>query len=641
MREVKRMRQGLLLALLAAVALPGWAATNNSGNAPTFLHIDICTNAIGDRDVDVQAVGVPRMEPDIFDIGVDLGADGTIDRWLSQEKTEFFGGGNQDDIMADAWQRFYIRLDTEAGKQAKIRIVDNSEDYYMAINAIRLNFADGTVVPNLVPNGFFEDDPPLNGWTILSGSITDPASLILTDEPAFLTIYGTKFFSTRTDPFSVTNSETVVVESDTFTLEPPTSFVYGMVSGGGSELWNKPGAIGSDNASGVYLDFGTATEDPNGQYDDGVDIPLIGFFGGPAENVRNNFHPVILNTSGLEGRRCQVVAIDNSEAYHVGMDSWRMNFDNEVIVNGGFDDGIPTPEEDPDAISWFLEEVLEWNEHPSGSIPGWTVTQTGEASVFFFDKAVRSDHMSGYTWVGTAGFAATDRAASGVELRSDVFVIEPIPDPAQSVFLQLSSAQGIARFRYNTQDLTVEQGRLELRVDVNGNAQFDDDADFAYVLINQGQGHNVNFNTNMDLWAYPDYRFYIKPEHQGLQAQIYVEDTLGPTRPSYGWMAVDDFFLWNGSEVVQPFPNSDFEMGDLTNWTEEVGINGGDLVTWLGGSQEAFVDGLVLTTALNDKYSMADGNFCAETCPDQGTGTLISVPFALPSIVAVAEWSLF
>ena len=28
-------------------------------------------------------------------------------------------------------------------------------DYYMAVNAIRLNYADGVVVKNDVPNGFF------------------------------------------------------------------------------------------------------------------------------------------------------------------------------------------------------------------------------------------------------------------------------------------------------------------------------------------------------------------------------------------------------------------------------------------------------------------------------------------------------
>ena len=644
MKKFIRMRNGLLLLGLSMVmVMSGGAATNNSGNPPTFLHLDICTNGIGDSD---GYIVWPRMEADVFDIGVDLDADGTIDRWLSQETTEYLGRENANSIAPGNWRRFYIRLDSDAGKQVKIRIVDNSEEYYMAINAIRLNYADGTVVSNLVPNGFFEDETPLNGWTILSGSITDPASLIITDEDSNYTIYSTKFFSTRTDPSSTENSETVVIESDAFTLAPPTSFVYGMVSGGGSEFWNKPEAQDSDNASGVYLDIGSETEDPNGQYDEGIDIPLTGFYGGSTSSVRNQMHPVFLNTSGLEGKRCQVVAVDNSVFFHVGADSFRMNWDNETIVNGGFDDGIPTPEENPDAGEWFSEQVLMWDEHPSGSIPGWTVTMTEDASVYFFDDAIHGNQFSGRTYVGTAGFGDGDRELTGVELRSDVFVIQPIPDPAQSIFFQFASAQGSARFRYNNDGTVQERGTVELRIDVNNNGAFDDDADFTYIQLNQGMGQNLN-TSNMDLVSYPESRFYIKPEHQGLQAQIYIEDTLGPSRGSYGWMVVDDFFIWNGSEAALAFPNSDFEMGDLTNWTEELGINGGDLLSWLSGSAESYDLGLVEHVTMNNRHTTADGAFSADsaaneyTSGDPGTGTLISTAFTLPTLTAVADWSLF
>ncbi len=640
------MRNVLFGLLILSVATSSWAATNNSGNPPTFLWIDLCTNGVGDSQ---GAAPFPRMEPDVFDIGVDLEADGTIDRWLSQEGTEYLGRDNATSVSPNGWRRYYIRLDADAGKMATIRIVDNSADFYMAINAIRLNYADGTVVTNLVPNGWFEEDPPLNGWTILSGSISDPAQLIHTDDSDMYTLYSEKFLSTTTTPDTGDSGETVVVESDAFELRPMTSFIYGMVSGGGSEFWNKEGALGSDNASGVFIDVGTATEDPNGEYDEGVDVPLTGFVGAEGVgNVRNQLHPVIINTSGLEGRRAQVVAIDNSEVFHIGLDSFRMNWDLEIIENGGFDEGIPTPEEDPNALDWFAEEAHEWNEHPSGSLPGWTVESTGDASLFFFDKAVHGSQFSGRTYVGTAGFSEGERFMTGVKVLSDVFVIQPIPDPSENVFLQFGSAQGAARTRYTSDGSSKEWGTVQLHVDVNGNGEFQDASDYTYVMVHQGMGHNLN-TSNMDLWTYPEFRFYIQPAHQGKTARIFVQDTMGPSRGSYGWMCVDDFFVWDGNEARLAFPNSDFEMGSLENWTEEVGINGGELRSWLSGSYDSWMDGLVEHLSMNNRHSVIDGAFSADTAAneytggDAGTGTLISIPFELPTVSpasAVHNWEI-
>lgn len=70
------------IAMCLSLAPIGWTATNNTSNPPTFLLLDICTNGIGDA---AGAQQIPRMEANVFDIGVDLGADGTIDRWLSEE----------------------------------------------------------------------------------------------------------------------------------------------------------------------------------------------------------------------------------------------------------------------------------------------------------------------------------------------------------------------------------------------------------------------------------------------------------------------------------------------------------------------------------------------------------------------------
>lgn len=642
------MRKCKWLLIIGFSLVPSiWAATNNSGNAPTFLWFDICTNGIGDAN---GAEQIPRMEPNVFDIGVDLNADGTIDRWLSEEKSEYLGRDNADKVALLSWRRFYIRLDADAGKQAKIRIVDKSAQYYMAVNAIRLNYADGKIVPNPVPNGWFEDSTPLRGWTILEGNVTDPAKLILSDEQGQYNSYSKKFFCTTTKINSGDYSETCVIESDAFPLTPPTSFVYGMVSGGGSEKWNIPGSGGSDNVSGVYLDIGTETQDPNGQYDEGVDIPLTGFAAGDTANIRNQIHPVFLNTSGQEGKRCQVVAFDDSAYYHVVLDSFRMNFDYTTIQNGGFDEGIPTLESDPTATDWFTEAVHEWNEHPSGSIPGWTVKITHPemgGSVFFFDQAAHTSQFSGRTYVGTAGFTNDDRANGGVELRSNVFVIQPIPDPKKNVFLQFACAQGCNRTRFVNNGTKMVHGTVELHVDVDNNGKFDDAADYKYVLQHQGMGQNLN-TSNLDLWSYPEPRFYILPEHQSKKAQIFVEDTL---QSGYGWMCVDDFFVWNGAQAVLPFSNSDFESGNMENWTEEVGIGGGSLRSWLSASQDCFEndpDCKAEHLAMNNRHSMADGKYAADTAAneygvgDDGTGRLTSVAFPMPSIQSstLPDWSI-
>ena len=52
------------------------AGTNNHGKAPALITIDLCSNGIGDGS---GSFGVPRLTPEVFDIGIDVGADGTID----------------------------------------------------------------------------------------------------------------------------------------------------------------------------------------------------------------------------------------------------------------------------------------------------------------------------------------------------------------------------------------------------------------------------------------------------------------------------------------------------------------------------------------------------------------------------------
>ncbi len=636
-----KIRMKMLPAILLAASLiwKAEAATNNSGQPPAFIMIDVCSNGLGDPDGSFDA---PRFQPDVFDIGLDIGADGTIDRWLSKEPAMWFGGGNSDQINHAAWRRFYFfQLDEHTGKQMRLRIVDRSAEYYIAINTIRVNGADGKVVPNPIRNGFFEAANALEGWTVKETSVADPAKLIVSDPTGKYVSYGAKFLSTMTNPESGDFSEKAVLESDTFTLTPVTSFIYGNVSGGGSEFVNLPGANGSDNKSGVYLDLGTAAQDPNGQYDPGSDVALEGFWGGAAGGGANDFGSIFINTSGLEGRRAQIVGFDDSTLYHVTLDAFRANWDWEekILRNGGFDEGIPTPQSHPNATTWFDEvgNALKASDHPSGAVPGWKVNRKANATgnAWFFDGNARKDHMSGRTFVGTGG---GDLTGTGVEIRSDVFVIQAIPNATENVFVQFASAQGTDRTRYQADGSDIAFGRVELIIDVNGNGQFGDASDFRYVQRNQAMAPNQS-NSGRDLWHHPEYRWYIRPEHQGLKAVFRAEDHYGTFKASWGWLCIDDLFVWDGKTAQLAFPNSDFEKGTLENWTAEISVGSG-FDTWLSGSKKALDAGKVQHSTMNNRSVDIDGDYAADTAAretgggDNGMGVLTSMAFTLPKLAS-------
>jgi hypothetical protein len=631
------LRSSLATLLVGAAAFTSPAATNNNGNPPAYLAVEICSNGIGDN---VNNFATPRMQPDVFDIGLDVGADGTIDRWLSQEPATWLGGGNSDDIKYSGWIKLhFFQVSEHVGKPMRLRIVDKSAQYYMAIKSVMVNGADGLVVTNAINNGSFEAAQPLSGWTVRETSVSNPARLVFKDTDATYITRGTNFLTTRTDPASTDSSETAVIESDTFVLPGMSSFIVANVSGGASEAFNRPAANDSDNASGVYLDLGTASQDPNGRYDEGVDIPVRAFWPGAGTAPANDFGTVLLNTSGLEGRRAQVVAFDDSTVWHVSLDAVRMNWDWEetIIRNGGFDQGIPTPESDASATLWFSEtgNALTAANHPSGSIPGWKVKKSANASadVWFFDASARRDHMTGRTFVGTGG---GDRAATGVELRSDVFVITPIPSAESSVFVQFASAQGSDRIRYTDDGTDKAFSRIELIVDANRNGTFGDAGDFSYFQRNQSMALNQS-NSGRDLWHFPEYRWYIRTEHRGLQAVFRAEDNFGAFKSSWGWMCLDDLFVWDGAKAALAFPNSDFEQGTLDNWTAQISAGNG-FNSWLAGSQQALAAGRVTHSVMNNRSVRSDGDFAADTAAresgggDDGRGVLTSMAFSLPQI---------
>jgi hypothetical protein len=665
----------LLLRLAALI----WAACGtalradgpyNNPNGPAFIVVDFCSNGIGDQRLVNPTNGlgfqftpfypaIPQLTPDVFDIGLDIDADGTVDRWLSQEPATILANGANADVIQygnNGWVRAYFyQLSQYIGRSVKIRLVDRSTNYYLAVKSIRVNGADGLIVTNALRNGFFEEG--LAGWTVKESSVADHASLIFKDKNSNYLTYGTNFFTTRIDPASTDTAATAVIESDAFVLPPITSFIYGNVSGGVSEFVNNPGANGSDNASGVYLDLGTTTQDPDGKFQLGHDLPVVGFWPGPAGQQNKDIYSIFINTTGLEGRRAQVVGFDNSAIFSIALDGFRANWDWEesIIKNGGFDQGIPTPETNPGATDWFQElgdGALTASSHPSGKIPNWKVTKSAGATgdVYFFDASAEHRHMSGRTFVGTGGGIADSNGNlynTGIEIRSDVFTVTPIPSPTNSVFVGFASAQATDRIRYEDDGSNKYYGIIELVVDVNTNGVFGDTGDFHYVQHNQALGGpNQTTAGGHDAWHFPAYRFYVKPEHQGLKAQFHagVHYALADSAPKNGWswIAIDDLFVWDGTQASLAFPNSDFEQGSLTNWTptytsiefEPTWTN------WLSGNVDQYYLGTVNNLMLNDHPSYFDGNFAADSGPneisgsnsDSNTGDITSIAFTLPKL---------
>lgn len=629
---MKNMAFWIAPVLALAVSPAVWAATSNTGNNPAFLVIDVVTN-------DFEA-----WAPDAIDVGVDIGADGNVEYWASQDPSFVRANdrkGPSNSVNPGAWRTLLINLDQYAGETASVSIVDNSSSGFIAVNSVRLNFADGTMVANGVPNGFFEEDG-LAGWT-LTGDLA-AGDILKTDEGVAATSYSTNYIET-------TVGGTATLVSDAFELTPVSSFVYGVFGGPASSFFDKPGAFGDEqNGILVYVDLGSESADPDGQYTEGEDIPLYGFlFRGPDGGMEG----AIINTSGYEGRRAQFVAADLTEFAAVSFDAIRLNWDNDAIRNGGFEEGFETGV--PEGFDGQQVRIPE--QHPAGQIPGWTmntITREGfefdELSTFtFFGNPAGGFSRSGYVWVGSGSYDVggdDGGLQGGIELRSDVFTIQPIPDPSSSVFMSFNSGQASSRIdAFATADAEASQNMIALEVDVDGNNSFGDEADFVYHQINQGMSWAAEQNGEMDEWHYPEYRFYIAGEHQGLQGRIYVEET---TTGGWAWMAVDDFYFWDGSSAELAFPNSDFEQGDMSGWNEELLTDG--FSSWLASNTPmnepvAPAD----HTAMNNIVSWIDGDWSADSAPsevasgDNSEGRLWSEPFTIPTLAGtnVGNWALF
>lgn len=612
----------------------GWSATNNTANNPTFLSMEVITN------------NYATLSPETIDIGVDLGADGTYDYWLSGDNSIVRDGGRAEVGPAN-WKRILIALDAHAGKMAKIKIVDNSASGFIAINDIRLNHADDGVVANGVLNGTFEDSTLLAGWTVLSGNLT-AAQLVQTDTALAATPYGIRYFTTGANG----NAGTATVESSAFELTPITSFVYGIFGGPASARFNKPGAQDSDNGLFVYVDVGTETQNPNGQYDAGTDVPLTGFYWQAADN---GMEATIINTSGLEGKKAQFVAADVSLTHGISLDAIRMNWDNSIIANGGFEEGF----EGGVLPAGWDGSVRAPSEHPSGGIPHWTVNKIPdldgnpindeEATFTYFGGPGDGWSHSERVHVGSGSYfdGSAEPTFAGIELRSDVFTIQAIPAASQSVFLSFNSAQSSTRIDQVIDPVTGEGednlATIQLQVDTNNNGSFEDTQDFIYRQQNQGIAWAREQFGEVDEWHYPEYRFYIAPEHQGRQGRLYVQETM---TGGWAWMAVDDFYFWNGASANLAFPNSDFEMGNLTNWNEEI-ITTNDFTSWLS-TIPANVPARASHKIMNGINSWLDGEFAADSAQDVGgsgdnaKGILWSNAFTIPTLqgTPVEDWSI-
>ncbi|MBZ0255637.1 hypothetical protein K8I31_06220, partial [bacterium] len=253
--------------IIALPAISSWSATNNNGNNPTFLVVQMISNG--------WKLHADQTAPDTtIDIGVDVGADGTYEYWMSEDPSIVREDRtNQDEIFVDnltsqsGWMNVIIALEDYAGETIKLRIVDKSPDAYIAVNSIRLNNADGDVVANNVPNGWFEDSPALSGWTVVEGNATAD-ELITADDGFNLSSNSTQFFNTQVNG----NDAIAVIESEPFELTPITSFVYGTFAGPVSAYFDKPDAWLTENGLLVFVDVGTETEDPDGVFTEGVDV---------------------------------------------------------------------------------------------------------------------------------------------------------------------------------------------------------------------------------------------------------------------------------------------------------------------------------------------------------------------------------
>ena len=619
------------------------AAAGNTGNDLTFLVFDVVSNSYH------------AFSPDGVDVGIDIGADGTVEYWMSEDPVIVTRQSSEprNTVGPNNWKRIVVRLSEYAGQTAKIRLVDNSATGFIAVNSIRLNNADGTMVPNNVPNGFFEDTPSLTGWTVTGGDLTS-GQLIVQDTGLSATPYSTSYLTTQVNGMG----DTATIESDSFELTPAGSFIYGTFAGPASSRWDKPGAHGSDNGIFVYVDLGTTTEDPDGQYTEGADIPLTGFLW---HNHEGAMDTTVIDTSGYEGRRAQLVAGDVSATDGISLDAIRMNWDHTTIRNGGFEEGFEGGIV-PDGFEGTNVRLPE--EHPTGKIPGWTMNSIPDlngnpiddpdATFTFFGHPGAGFSRSDLVWVGSGSFETgqEDLGLAGVELRSDVFVIQPVPDPTQNVFLSFHSGQNSTRVEdaIDPNDGTGEDRKntIELRVDMDANGTFDDDADFTYRQFDQGIAWNGIQKDGVDEWQFPDYRMYIAPEHQGKQGQIYVADTL---TGSWAWMAADDFYFWDGQTADLAFPNSDFEMGNLTNWTEEIATPS-LFDSWLVSTPANVDAGLATDWFMNrtERSVWVDGEFGIDSADrntsgggDNQLGAIWSDPFTIPTLrgTSVEDWHLF
>ena len=277
-----------------------------------------------------------------------------------------------------------------------------------------------------------------------------------------------------------------------------------------------------------------------------------------------------------------------------------------------------------------------------------------DATFTFFARPADGYARAERVWVGSGSLADAGGEfpdLKGVELRSDVFTIQPIPDPSQNVFMSFSAAQQTTRIdnAVNPVDGSGEDKKasIELRVDMNENGSFEDDEDFNYRQRNQGIAWNGAQKDGVDEWQFPEYRFYIETEHQGKTGQIYVEDHL---TGAWAWMAADDFYFWDGQTASLAFPNADFEMGDLTNWNEE--IETPDIFSgWLVSTPENVEAGLATDWFMNhvERCVWLDGEFGVDSADrntsgggDNMMGVLWSEPFTIPTLNGsiINDWTL-
>lgn len=152
--------------------------------------------------------------------------------------------------------------------------------------------------------------------------------------------------------------------------------------------------------------------------------------------------------------------------------------------------------------------------------------------------------------------------------------------------------------------------------------------DLQVQLIVQGQ---VVRKTTGGLSPFFRRAFWDVTEFLNEKGQIYIFDRSSDV---WGQIAVDDFRYLDAAPNLELFPNSDFEMGELGNWSaegdafEDQPVKGDNLAARTQGTRKAGQDG-EFWIGTYESFTGAEGQKPGDARKDAPKGTLTSMPFEI------------